>query len=44
MKKPDDYIWHYPSTFSIFVPYFQTNDFFFSGHVGFCTLAFLEFR
>jgi len=30
--------------FSVAVPYFVTNDFFFSGHIGICTIFFLEFK
>jgi len=43
MKKPVDFIWRNPGIFSIFVPYFPTNDFFYSGHVGFCMMSNLEF-
>jgi len=41
---PKGYNWAYPGVFSIFVPYGQTADFFFSGHVGACVLLFLEAR
>jgi len=41
---PSGYIWGSPGIFSIVVPYFATNDFFYSGHVGICFIAFLEFR
>jgi len=41
---PDYFIFQDPGFFSITVPYFKTNDFFFSGHVGVCTFFFLEYR
>lgn len=44
MKFPSDYIFDDPDFFSVAVPYFKTNDFFFSGHIGICTIFFLEFR
>jgi len=44
MRFPDDFIFENPGIFSIGVPYFKTNDFFYSGHVGLCTIFFLEFK
>jgi len=44
LKFPAYFIFEDPGFFSISVPYFKTNDFFFSGHVGICTIFFLEFR
>jgi len=44
IKFPAYFIFDDPGFFSISVPYFKTNDFFFSGHVGICTIFFLEFR
>merc|ERR1711907_53843 len=43
MPKPVGYAWSYPGFFSLFVPYGETNDFFYSGHVGVSTIFFLEF-
>jgi len=44
MKFPTNYIWGTPGLFSITVPYAPANDFFFSGHVGLCTICFIYFR
>ena len=44
LEYPKGYLWGYPGFPSLFVPYGITNDFFFSGHAGGATLAFLEFR
>jgi len=35
-------MWDYPGFPSITIAYFGTSDFFFSGHIGNCTLFFLE--
>lgn len=35
MRFPEGYLWEYPGFPSIVVSYLKTNDFFFSGHVGF---------
>ena len=43
VEKPDGYNWAYPGFLSIFVPYGETADFFFSGHVGVCVIMFHEF-
>jgi len=43
MKFPTNYIWGSPGLFSITVPYAPANDFFFSGHVGLCTICFIYF-
>jgi len=42
-KFPQGYIFLYPNFPSLCVPYAPANDFFFSGHVGICTICFLEF-
>ena len=39
---PPGYNWAYPGLYSIFVPYGETADFFFSGHVGICSLVYFE--
>lgn len=44
MKFPEGYLWEYPSFPSIMVSYLKTNDFFFSGHVGFPIIIALEFQ
>jgi len=41
---PEGYTWGNPGVFSMTVSYFPINDFFYSGHVGVCVIAFLEFR
>ena len=43
VEYPEGYNWGYPGFFSVFVPYGQTADFFYSGHVGICMMFFLEF-
>jgi len=44
MRFPTDYVWGHPGLFSIAVPYAPANDFFFSGHVGLCTISFIYFK
>lgn len=44
LQFPEGYNWGYPGFFSPFVPYNETADFFYSGHVGVCIIHFLEFR
>jgi len=44
MGRPEGFLWSYPGLHSITVPYHDTNDFFFSGHVGTCMLIALEYR
>ena len=44
MRFPDDYLWEFPGIYSFVVPYQKTNDFFFSGHLGFSAVAVLEFH
>jgi hypothetical protein len=43
VQYPEGYNWGYPGIMSIFVPYGETADFFYSGHVGVCMLQYLEF-
>jgi len=43
-QKPEGINWAYPGVMSIFVPYGQQNDLFYSGHVGICVIQFLEFQ
>lgn len=42
MKYPEGYLWDYPGFPSLSVSYLKTNDFFFSGHVGFPVIAACE--
>ena len=44
MPYPRHFIFLDPGFFSLSVPYIPSNDFFFSGHVGMCTLFFLDFK
>lgn len=44
VQYPVGYNWGYPGIMSIFVPYGETADFFYSGHVGVCMLQFLEYN
>lgn len=44
LEFPEGYNWEYPGLFSVFVPYNQIPDFFYSGHVGICVIHFLEFK
>lgn len=43
MKFSDEYFWEAPPIKSIVVNYLKTNDYFFSGHVGFPIIAAQEF-
>lgn len=40
---PQGYDWGFPGFMSVFVPYGETADFFYSGHAGCCMIQFLEF-
>ncbi|CAI2372230.1 unnamed protein product [Moneuplotes crassus] len=44
MRFPEGYLWRYPGFPSLVVPYGQTNDFFYSGHVGGALIMTLEYR
>lgn len=44
MGRPEGFLFGYPGLISLTVPYHDTNDFYFSGHVGTCTLIVLEYR
>lgn len=44
MGRPDGFLWSYPGWWSFTVPYHDTNDFFYSGHIGTCLLVVLEYR
>lgn len=43
MYRPDGFLWSFPGVYSLTVPYHDTNDFFYSGHVGTCFLITLEY-
>jgi len=44
MARLDGFLFTYPGLMSLTVPYHDTNDFFYSGHVGTCALIALEYR
>ena len=43
MGRPKGFLWSYPGIHSLTVPYFDTNDFYFSGHVGSTTVFSSEY-
>jgi len=43
MGRPVGFLWSYPGIISLTVPYFDTNDFYFSGHVGCTTIYSSEY-
>ena len=43
MGRPVGFLWSYPGIISLTVPYFDTNDFYFSGHVGSSTIFSAEY-
>ena len=43
MGRPVGFLWSFPGIISLTVPYFDTNDFFFSGHVGSTTMYASEY-
>lgn len=43
MGRPVGFLWSYPGIISLTVPYFDTNDFYFSGHVGSTTIFSSEY-
>jgi hypothetical protein len=44
MGRLEGFIFGYPGLYSLTVPYHDSNDFFYSGHVGTCLLVVLEYR
>ena len=44
MTYPAGFFWEYPGFPSLVVPYGRTSDFFFSGHTGFLTICFFEWK
>ena len=43
MGRPVGFLWFFPGIPSLTVPYFDTNDFYFSGHVGSTTIFSSEY-
>jgi len=43
MGRPVGFLWSFPGIMSLTVPYFDTNDFYFSGHVGSTTIFASEY-
>mmetsp|Transcript_1077 Transcript_1077/g.718 ORF Transcript_1077/g.718 Transcript_1077/m.718 type:complete len:157 (+) Transcript_1077:594-1064(+) len=43
MSRQDGFLWHFPGITSLVVPYFDTNDFYFSGHVATSSLLMFEY-
>ena len=43
MGRPQGFMWFYPGIHSLTIPYFDTSDFYFSGHVGSSTAVMLEY-
>jgi len=43
MSRPDGFLWTNPGIPSLTVPYHDTNDFYYSGHVGTCMMYLMEF-
>ena len=43
MGRPVGFLWSYPGIIALTVPYFDTNDFYFSGHVGSTTMFSSEY-
>jgi hypothetical protein len=43
MGRPVGFLWSFPGVHSLTVPYFDTNDFYFSGHVGSTTMFASEY-
>mmetsp|Transcript_17896 Transcript_17896/g.30424 ORF Transcript_17896/g.30424 Transcript_17896/m.30424 type:complete len:157 (-) Transcript_17896:159-629(-) len=43
MARPEGFLWSHPGIPSLTVPYHDTNDFYYSGHVGTCVMYMLEF-
>lgn len=43
ISRPAGFLWYYPGLHSLTIPYFDTNDFYFSGHVGSSTTFASEY-
>ena len=44
MGRREGFFWGYPGFPSFSVPYFEANDFFYSGHAGTCIVVLMEFK
>lgn len=44
MGRPIGFMWFFPGMHSLTIPYFDTSDFYFSGHVGSSTTFMLEYQ
>lgn len=44
MGRPDGFLWTDPGFPALTVPYFDTNDFYYSGHVGICFVYMMELK
>jgi len=44
IARVEGFLWFYPGVHAYTVPYFDTNDFYFSGHIGSTFLLVLEYR
>jgi hypothetical protein len=44
MTRLDGFLFSYPGLPSLTVPYHDTNDFYYSGHIGTCFLIVLEYK
>lgn len=42
MGRPDGFLWFYPGFPSLSIAYHDTSDFYYSGHVGSCTMFLIE--
>ena len=42
MGRPEGYLWSYPGIGSLTIAYHDTSDFYYSGHVGSCTMFMME--
>ncbi len=40
----EGFLWYYPGFPSLYIHYGETPDFWWSGHIGFCFIMYLEFR
>ena len=43
LTRTKGYMYDYPGLPSLTIAYFDTNDFYFSGHIGSCTIYTMEF-
>ena len=43
IARMEGFLWFYPGVHSLTVPYFDTNDFYYSGHIGATFIVVLEY-